>query len=103
MAGNETNAPFIDLGETQLCASRGCQGFVLMACSPCVAAERAAAAELRHKEEAALFDEGYVGQGEGEANDGDMGENGDALSELRAELNIEDDALINILGKIVSG
>ena len=36
--------PFIDLGETLLCPCRGCQGFVLMACSPCVAAERARSA-----------------------------------------------------------
>eukprot|EP00978_Attheya_sp_CCMP212_P037225 scaffold174048_cov92-Attheya_sp.AAC.1 len=35
---------FIDLGETLMCQCIGCQGFVLMACSPCVAAERAIAA-----------------------------------------------------------
>lgn len=32
--------PFIELGETLMCLCRGCQGFVLMGCSPCVAAER---------------------------------------------------------------
>ena len=32
--------PFIDLGRTLMCSCRGCQGFVLMGCSPCVAAER---------------------------------------------------------------
>jgi hypothetical protein len=36
----EPEAPFIDLGETLMCSCRGCQGFVLMGCSPCVAAER---------------------------------------------------------------
>lgn len=34
------NKPFIELGETLMCLCRGCQGFVLMGCSPCVAAER---------------------------------------------------------------
>jgi hypothetical protein len=33
---------FIDLGQTAMCPCRGCQGFVLMGCSPCVAAERIA-------------------------------------------------------------
>ncbi|KAL3810041.1 hypothetical protein ACHAXA_009454 [Cyclostephanos tholiformis] len=33
---------FIDLGETLMCLCRGCQGFVFMGCSPCVAAERIA-------------------------------------------------------------
>lgn len=31
---------YIDVGETLMCLCRGCQGFVLMGCSPCVAAER---------------------------------------------------------------
>jgi hypothetical protein len=37
---DQPEAPFIDLGETLMCCCRGCQGFVLMGCSPCVAAER---------------------------------------------------------------
>jgi len=37
----DPETPFIDLGETLMCTCRGCQGFVLMGCSPCVAAERA--------------------------------------------------------------
>lgn len=32
--------PFIELGDTLMCLCRGCQGFVLMGCSPCVAAEQ---------------------------------------------------------------
>ena len=100
MARNEPGVPLIDLAETLLCASRGCQGFVLMACSPCVAAERAAAAELRQKEEAALFGENGEEKLEtGEQMDGDV----DGIADLRDELNIEDDALISILGKIVAG
>lgn len=39
----------VDLGETLLCSSRSCQGFVLQACSPCVAAERAKQAEEQLK------------------------------------------------------
>ncbi len=97
-----TDSPFIDLGETLMCASRGCQGFVLMACSPCVAAERAAAAELRHKEEMALFGKEGVQDGEGGKDDNDMDTTADLVGDL-SELNVEDDALISILGKIVAG
>lgn len=75
---------FIDLGETQMCASRGCQGFVLMACSPCVAAERAQAAQASHQQE---------------MNEGEPADFRDALSD---ELDIDDDALLSILGKIVN-
>lgn len=39
----------VDLGETLLCTSSSCQGFVLQACSPCVAAERAQQAAERLK------------------------------------------------------
>lgn len=40
----------VDVGETLLCGCRACQGFVLGACSPCVAAERAATAQRRRQE-----------------------------------------------------
>ncbi len=100
MEENEAGAPLIDLAQTHLCASRGCQGFVLMACSPCVAAERAAAAALKHKEEMALY--GKDGNIKGEGNDTEEGEKDHAVDQLRNELNIEDDELISILGKIVS-
>ena len=78
------DSAFIDLGETQMCASRGCQGFVLMACSPCVAAERARAAQTAHLQE---------------MNEGEPADYTDALS---GELEIDDDALLSILGKIVN-
>eukprot|EP01083_Nonionella_stella_P026458 72856_1 len=99
IARDEPGTPFIDLGKTLMCASRGCQGFVLMACSPCVAAERAMAAELRHKEEMALFG-GVSGETGG---DGVVDSPMDGMNDFCTELNIEDDALISILGKIVAG
>jgi hypothetical protein len=37
----QADETLINFGQTLLCSSRGCQGFVLVACSPCVAAERA--------------------------------------------------------------
>jgi hypothetical protein len=43
----------IEMGDTVLCRCRGCQGFVLMACSPCVAAERARDAQAALAKEAA--------------------------------------------------
>jgi len=102
MAGSAINSPFIDLGETLMCTSRGCQGFVLMACSPCVAAERAAAAELRYKEEMALFGRDGTQDGDGPKDDNDMDTTMDLVGDL-SEMNVEDDALISILGKIVAG
>ena len=48
---NNSNDSFIDISDTSLCACRGCQGFVLMGCSPCVAAERSTAASKLHVSE----------------------------------------------------
>ena len=81
---------FIDLGETIMCSCKGCQGFVLMACSPCVAAERAAAAAEMNEEVIAARET------EGETNDEcDM-------HELGAEFDLDDDALLNVLSRIIS-
>lgn len=82
-----TDAPFIDLGETQMCVSKGCQGFVLMACSPCVAAERAQMARISHQQE---------------LNEQDEADN-DLRDILVDELDIDDDELLSILGRIVAG
>jgi len=83
--------PFIDLGETLLCACRGCQGFVLMACSPCVAAERARNAAMKRRVEAAR-------EAEVEAAD-DMDKELDSLSN---DFNLDDDALLGMLSQLIS-
>jgi hypothetical protein len=83
--------PFIDLGETLLCACRGCQGFVLMACSPCVAAERAQSASLKRRVEAAR-------EAEVEAAD-DMDKE---LDDLSNDFNLDDDALLGMLSQLIS-
>jgi hypothetical protein len=83
--------PFIDLGETLLCACRGCQGFVLMACSPCVAAERAQSAALKRRVEAAR-------EAEVEAAD-DMDKE---LDDLSNDFNLDDDALLGMLSQLIS-
>lgn len=83
--------PFIDLGETLLCACRGCQGFVLMACSPCVAAERAQNAALKRRVEAAR-------EAEVEAAD-DMDKE---LDDLSNDFNLDDDALLGMLSQLIS-
>jgi hypothetical protein len=83
--------PFIDLGETLLCACRGCQGFVLMACSPCVAAERAQTAALKRRVEAAR-------EAEVEAAD-DMDKE---LDDLSNDFNLDDDALLGMLSQLIS-
>jgi hypothetical protein len=83
--------PFIDLGETLLCACRGCQGFVLMACSPCVAAERAKNATMKRRVEAAR-------EAEVEAAD-DMDKE---LDDLSNDFNLDDDALLGMLSQLIS-
>lgn len=82
--------PFIDLGETLLCACRGCQGFVLMACSPCVAAERAQSAANKRRVEAAR-----------EA-DVDTAEMDKELDDLSNDFNLDDDALLGMLSQLIS-
>eukprot|EP00547_Thalassionema_nitzschioides_P010516 CAMPEP_0194226466 /NCGR_PEP_ID=MMETSP0156-20130528/41915_1 /TAXON_ID=33649 /ORGANISM="Thalassionema nitzschioides, Strain L26-B" /LENGTH=739 /DNA_ID=CAMNT_0038958825 /DNA_START=23 /DNA_END=2242 /DNA_ORIENTATION=+ len=52
MQGPKEGELFVDLNTTILCGCRGCQGFVLMACSPCVAAERARSAAQKREIEA---------------------------------------------------
>mmetsp|Transcript_18250 Transcript_18250/g.34770 ORF Transcript_18250/g.34770 Transcript_18250/m.34770 type:complete len:553 (-) Transcript_18250:125-1783(-) len=79
-------APFVDLGETLMCASRGCQGFVLMGCSPCVAAERAMSAAKAHARDGDNLDED-----EFQRELGDLGD----------DFNLDDDTLFNILSRIV--
>jgi len=91
---NSVGDQFIDLGDTHMCASRSCQGFVLMGCSPCVAAERAQAA-AKDQENHTLNQESENVEDLGFGFD-------DSLSDLGDEFNLDDDALLSILGKIVS-
>jgi len=83
--------PFIDLGETLLCACRGCQGFVLMACSPVVAAQKAQAAATKRDVEAAR--EARV-----EAAD----ELDKDMEDLSHDFNLDDDALLGMLSQLIS-
>lgn len=83
--------PLVDLGETILCACRGCQGFVLMACSPCVAAERAMAAQERLEVEDAKEQEAI-----------DSGDLDRELDDLGAEFNLDDDALLGMISHLIS-
>lgn len=82
--------PLIDLGETLLCSCRGCQGFVLMACSPCVAAERARAASTRMQVESAQ-----------EAEAVELGEIDKELDDLGAQFNLDDDALLGMISNLI--
>jgi hypothetical protein len=82
---------FIDLGETLLCACRGCQGFVLMACSPVVAAQKAHAAENMRSVEAAR---------EAQVEEADDLEK--ALVDLNHDFSMDDDALLGMLSQLVN-
>jgi hypothetical protein len=75
---------FIDLGETLMCQCIGCQGFVLMACSPCVAAERAIAASRMQGTRAVQEEEN------------------EDVSELYNEFDLSDDMLLEVLSRIIS-
>lgn len=87
----QPGSPFVDLGETLLCPCRGCQGFVLMACSPCVAAERAQEARTRMAEESAQ-----------EAEALELGETDRELDILGEEFNVDDDALLNMISSMIA-
>eukprot|EP00536_Pseudo-nitzschia_multiseries_P013565 jgi/Psemu1/261510/estExt_Genewise1Plus.C_5880024 len=87
----EDGHPFIDLGETLLCACRGCQGFVLMACSPVVAAQKAQAAATKRSVEAAR-------EAQVEAAD----ELDKALDTISQDYNVDDDALLGMLSQLIS-
>ena len=90
--GPKEGRPFIDLCDTLMCVCRGCQGFVLMACSPCVAAERARSAA--HDREMEILREE---QGAEEAGELDR-----ALLDLESEFVMDDDDLISILSSILT-
>eukprot|EP00984_Skeletonema_dohrnii_P008944 scaffold3345_cov83-Skeletonema_dohrnii-CCMP3373.AAC.3 len=80
----DPETPFIDLGETLMCSCRGCQGFVLMGCSPCVAAERS----LQSSKVQAVQLE----------SDGDFQREIDDLGDF----NLDDDALFSILSRVAN-
>lgn len=92
MSGPKEGEPFVDLGETLMCSCRGCQGFVLMACSPCVAAERARTANTKREMEENRESEVML-----DGNDLDR-----ALIDLESEFDLDDDALLGMLSSIVS-
>mmetsp|Transcript_9614 Transcript_9614/g.20672 ORF Transcript_9614/g.20672 Transcript_9614/m.20672 type:complete len:451 (+) Transcript_9614:1-1353(+) len=83
--------PFIDLSNSILCACRGCQGFVLMACSPLVAAERAREAQARMQEESAQEQEAL-----------ELGEIDRELDIMGEEFNVDDDALLNMISTMIT-
>lgn len=94
--------PFIDLGQTLMCSCRGCQGFALMGCSPCVAAERAQAAALQNEIASTGDATAACPAGEGENAD-QLDEFGSELVELGSEFDMDDDALLDVLSRIIAG
>jgi hypothetical protein len=91
LEGPAEGKPYVDLGETLLCACRGCQGFVLMACSPCVAAERARDARNR-----------MVAETNQETQAVELGELDRELDLLGEEFNVDDDALLNMISSMIN-
>jgi hypothetical protein len=78
---------FVDLSQTVMCQCRGCQGFVLMGCAPCVAAERRANALTFHSN--------------AEVNN-EQFQNREGHEEFKYyEEDSDDDALLAILSKIM--
>jgi len=88
-----SSGQLIDLGDTLMCGCRGCQGFVLMACSPCVAAERALAAKRNIEADAYMEDAMNEGGNS-------VGWNTDLLDV--GDFDVEDDALLSVLSKVIS-
>ena len=109
--------PFIDLGETVMCRSRACQGFVLLAVSPCIVAEKARASFLHSCENGVEMKEKKIGsEMRGKEDTGermiyitDGGEENEfaneldkELEELGREFEMDDDALLGVLSRIIS-
>lgn len=90
-ASADPEAAFIDLGDTIMCLCRGCQGFVLMGCSPCVAAERSLKATQRAADESSDIQQ----QWHEADNDFDR-----QIGEMD-DFNLDDDALLEVLSRIV--
>ncbi len=82
--------PFIDLGETLLCACRACQGFVLMACTPVVAAQKAQAAATKRTDEA---NQEAIIQGSDKTEQ--------ILLSLNHDFNNDDDVLLEMLSQLI--
>ena len=84
-----TQRPFIEMGDTLMCLGRGCQAFVLMGCSPCVAAERA----MKAAQDRALDEDG-------ELTDPLNNDLDNCFNQLD-DFHLEDDQLLGILERII--
>mmetsp|Transcript_20839 Transcript_20839/g.34074 ORF Transcript_20839/g.34074 Transcript_20839/m.34074 type:complete len:386 (-) Transcript_20839:248-1405(-) len=85
---NNPEAPFIDMGETLMCLRRGCQNFVIMGCSPCVAVERSMKAARDNASQQRTEHE--IKDCEFERQLGEMD-----------DISLDDDALLDVLSRIV--
>jgi hypothetical protein len=90
--GKSDDHPLIDMTETLLCCCRGCQGFALMACSPCVAAERARAAASRLDVIAAQESEAI-----------ELGALTDFYGDIDSDFDLDDDALLSVINNLITG
>lgn len=84
--GPEPDKPFIELGDTLMCLCRGCQGFVLMGCSPCVAAEQMQK-RIASEQQNSVSDEQLL---DFERDLGDMD-----------DIHFDDDALLDVLSRMI--
>ena len=84
---NNPQSSFIELADTLMCQCRGCQGFVLMGCSPCVAAERSMKTAREAESQDAQLEEVNNGVEQG--------------LNFMDDLHMDDDALLDILSRII--
>lgn len=103
LKSEQPEAPLIDLGKTVMCSCRGCQGFVLVACSPCVTAEKAQAERL--KQQPSLHQE-VKDHDAGNFDSDNLYRDSDNLNrelvDLGIELDLDDDALLSVLSRIIA-
>lgn len=92
---------FIDLGETLMCLCRGCQVFVLMGCSPCMAAERLVNAEKMNERQD--IKDGFLKFQEVTDADNDRFEHkwGREGFNQREDTQSDDDELLEIISRIM--
>lgn len=99
-----SSTPIVDLGETLMCSCRGCQGFVLMGCSPCVAAERLMKATKRSQDEEKKEGFGDFGNRNQRQEQGFAGETNELKRQFGDDvddMSLDDDALLEVLSRIV--
>jgi len=105
----EPEKPLVELSGTLMCLCRGCQGFLLMGCSPCVAAEQSLKRAKEHESDIISGEQdwaempenhGILGWEGGGNNMGGMMINNGFIGGDSSDVHLDDDALLDLLSRL---